>query len=332
MNTIRFITVIVFILIAGIAFPGTASASGQVQAALGSIVPLSGYSYTGQTVYLFLTGPNLAPDGVALDNVNRPADNGGATQVDVDSNGHWIYSWNTGSSGGKLDTGIYTVWVADGPADLSHLSSVDFSTITVVLSEPTMTAGISTQPGQTQPQSSPPGFMNLTSTPTGASVVVNNAYRGATPLTITGLEAGTYNVTFTRFGYEKLSSPVAIESGSESDVNAILVPAVGSLAVNTSPAGSQLAVDGTYEGLSPATVANITQGGHTLMVTKAGFSTRNISFQVTAGQTSQVQVTLETAALPAAAVTRAAGLLPATILASGGAVLLVVFIRRKSRQ
>ena len=56
-----------------------AVAAGQTQAYRGSVVTLSGYSYTGNTVYLFLTGPNLPPNGVALDNINRLADQGGAT-------------------------------------------------------------------------------------------------------------------------------------------------------------------------------------------------------------------------------------------------------------
>ena len=152
-------------------------AAGQTQAYLGSVVTLSGYSYTGNVVYLFLTGPNLPTNGVALDNINRRADQGGATQVDVDGNGHWVYPWNTGAPG--LDPGSYTVWVADGPADVSSLSTVDYSTISVILSEPFISAGTS---GGSAPQPRQ-GSMNLSSTPAGASVVINNVYKGMTPLT-----------------------------------------------------------------------------------------------------------------------------------------------------
>jgi hypothetical protein len=88
-----------FLLIFGI------GAAAQTQASLGSTVTLSGYSYTGTSVYLFLTGPNLSPDGVTLENINRPAGQGGATQVDVDADGHWIYKWNTANPGGSLDAG-----------------------------------------------------------------------------------------------------------------------------------------------------------------------------------------------------------------------------------
>ena len=66
----------------------SAIAAGATQTYLGDIVKLSGYSDAGDTVYLFLTGPNLPVNGVALDNSNRLADQGGATKVDVDADGH----------------------------------------------------------------------------------------------------------------------------------------------------------------------------------------------------------------------------------------------------
>ena len=101
---------------------GAAAANGSIQTYLGDTVPLSGYSYTSSTVYLFLAGPNLPADGVALDNIYRRADQGGFTEVSVDSNNHWKYDWDTGSIGGRLNTGTYTVWAVDGPNDLSNLT------------------------------------------------------------------------------------------------------------------------------------------------------------------------------------------------------------------
>ncbi|HZK30037.1 MAG TPA: hypothetical protein VFC43_02230, partial [Methanoregula sp.] len=133
---VRTITCGVVVLIAVLALFSGAGAAGQMQVSLGNVVKLSGYSYSGDTVYLFLTGPNLPTNGVALDNINRLAENGWGTRVNVDADGHWVYQWNTGSAGGRLDAGTYTVWVADGPADRSHLSTVEFSTISVSLSVP----------------------------------------------------------------------------------------------------------------------------------------------------------------------------------------------------
>ena len=130
------VLIVMLVLLSG------AIAAGATQTYLGNIVKLSGYSY-GDTVYLFLTGPNLPVNGVALDNINRLADQGGATPVDVDADGHWSYDWNTGALGGRLDAGAYTVWVADRRTDRSHLSTAEYSTIAVGLSVPSLTAGTS---------------------------------------------------------------------------------------------------------------------------------------------------------------------------------------------
>jgi hypothetical protein len=307
------------VLIAVLALFSVASAAGQMQVSMGNVVKLSGYSYSGDTVYLFLTGPNLPTNGVVLDNINRLAEDGGGTRVNVDADGHWVYQWNTGSAGGRLDAGTYTVWVADGPADRSHLSNVEYSTISVSLSVPSLTAGTSDGSGQT-PGPLQPGSMNVIAIPDGTSVVVNNAYKGMTPLDISGLNPGTYNVTLSRFGYAKLSIPVTVQSGSVSEVKATLVALTGSLFINTTPPGVPLTLDGTAAGISPITLPNITMGSHILNVSKEGFVSQSIPVTITADQVTTVNVLL----LPS--VNGLAGFLPLTAAA---AVLVALMVAGK---
>ena len=303
----------IILMIAGMALVGSAPATALIQTYIGDVVTLSGYSYSGDYVYLFLTGPNLNPNGVAIDNIYRSADQG-ATQVPVESDGHWEYKWGTSSTGGKLDAGSYTVWVTDGPASRSNLAFVDYSTINVELSNPYISVNGPSQPVQ-------PGTMDLNSTPDEASVVVNGAFRGTTPLTLSGLDPGIYNVSFSKFGYEKLSTPVTIESGSVSEVDAALVLQKGSVAVNSTPAGASVTLDGSGAGITPVTVGNLAPGNHTLIVSLAGFPPRSLAIQVAGDQTTLANVmfasptTPQTSAPSAAfpAPTRAAGLLPATL-------------------
>lgn len=60
-----------------------ASAGPGIQAYMGDTIPLRGYSPSSPQVYLFLTGPNLPVNGVALNDITRPSDQGGFTVVDV---------------------------------------------------------------------------------------------------------------------------------------------------------------------------------------------------------------------------------------------------------
>ena len=306
----------VVVLIVMLALFSGAIAAGATQTYLGDIVKLSGYSYAGDTVYLFLTGPNLPVNGVALDNINRLADQGGATKVDVDADGHWSYDWNTGAGGGRLDAGAYTVWVADRRTDRSHLSTADYSTIAVGLSVPSLTAGTSDGSGTSGP--SPPGSIEIRAVPDGTSVVVNNAYKGTTPLTVSNLSPGTYTITLSHFRYAALSVPVIVRAGSVSEVNATLVALTGSLFVNTTPAGARLTLDGITSGMSPAMLPDIIQGSHLLNVSKEGFVTQSIPVQVSTNQTTTLDIVL----LPSGS-NAMPGFLPFTVAAGILVALLV---------
>jgi hypothetical protein len=123
-------------------------------------------------------------------------------------------------------------------------------------------------------------------------VVINNAYKGMTPLTVTNLSPGTYNITLSHFRYAALSVPVVVRAGSISEVNATLVAMTGSLFVNTTPAGAQFTLDGISTGISPATIPDIIQGSHLLNVSKEGFVTQSIPIQVSTNGTTMVDIVL----------------------------------------
>jgi hypothetical protein len=304
-------------------FAGSAAAAGSAQAYyIGDTVKLSGYSYESSTVYLFLTGPNLPPNGVALDNINHPADQGGFTEVSVDSNDHWEYNWYTGAVGGKLDAGTYTIWAVDGPNDLSQLSQADYHTISVTLATPGITVETPVIPGT----------MVLRSNPDNASVVINGNYRGKTPLTQDGLDPGVYNVTFSRFGYGKFFIPVKVEQGATSEVTATLAPLMGTLVINTSPAGAMLAVDGVNVGHSPANLQTLTMGAHIINATKEGYMPAEQQVSVIVNQTVAADILLQPAPLIPLPTLRAAGLAPATVAAGCLAVLLAGFMHFRSRR
>jgi len=310
---------------------GSATAAGSIQSYIGDTVQLSGYCYTSQTVYLFLTGPNLPADGVALDNINSRTDQGGFTQVSVDSNNHWEYNWATGSTGGRLDAGTYTVWAVDGPNDLSNLNNAEYSTISVSLGNPGIgSVTASTSPGSVVTPVVVPGILNVTSVPDNSSVVVNGNYQGRSPISIPGLAPGTYLVNVSRFNYEPLTITATVEQGATTEVAATLRPKTGTLIINTTPAGAQIALDGTYVGLSPVTQYGIFAGNHTINATLEGYVPVETIVTVIANQSVTSTIALEK---PASLVPGNLTPLPVpvTIGACAGAVLLFVVFRPRTR-
>jgi hypothetical protein len=227
MTLLRSSTIVLMVTLAISLCAGTASADQGIQIALGDTVPLSGYASGSQWVYLFLTGPNLPVNGVPLNDITKRADQGYFTKVALDGNDHWSYKWSTANIGGKLDEGTYTIWVVNGPNDLSRLSQADYGTIAVTLGKPFITAGIAQQPS---------GSMEITSAPAGATVMVNDIQRGITPLSLPDLPAGTYRVTFSHEGYSVFTTPVNVEAGRISEVAATLEPLPAPAKVITTPA------------------------------------------------------------------------------------------------
>ncbi|MCE5337399.1 MAG: hypothetical protein LLF90_01765 [Methanomicrobiaceae archaeon] len=115
----------------------TVAAVSAVTVYPGSIVTLTGTSTGGDTVYLFVTGPNLPPAGGRLDNPDTPVRSGDPesfTTVAVEAGDRWTYRWNTGEAG--LDSGTYTVYAVDAPVDRWDLSGHAYTTIPITLGTP----------------------------------------------------------------------------------------------------------------------------------------------------------------------------------------------------
>jgi hypothetical protein len=101
-------------------------------------------------------------------------------------------------------------------------------------------------------------------------VLIDDVYRGSTPLIVERIEPGTYGVTFSRFGYAKLSTPARVESGKTTEVSGVLIPVTGSLDITTSPSGARILLDAVNLGVTTVSLPNMTVGNHTLTVVKAG--------------------------------------------------------------
>ena len=131
------VSVLILLLMTGtMIIPGVWAASDTIQASMGDVIPLHGVSYSSNSIYLFLTGPNLPANGVPLNDVTKRADQGAFTTVDVDSDQKWVYHWDTSRLNNRLDYGTYTVYVVTDPVDKSRLAGHPFSTLSVYLTNP----------------------------------------------------------------------------------------------------------------------------------------------------------------------------------------------------
>jgi len=200
--------------------------AGAVTVPLGDTLPLSGSAPGADSVYLFLTGPNLPANGVKLDDISVPVVTGVPStfaQAPVDADGNWEYTWYTRTAGGLPDAGTYTVYVVTEPVGRRDLSGdVSFATIPVTLTRPTLTIF--------------PGGITIGTEPSGAEVLVDGTPAGTTPLTLDNVMEGDHMVEVRKEGYETVVENVTVTGGENATVETVLVPrTIPGIPAETSP-------------------------------------------------------------------------------------------------
>jgi len=79
------------------------------------------------------------------------------------------------------------------------------------------------------------GGISVTSVPTGASIYIDDQFRGASPVTVNDLTPGTHTVIVRLIGYQDWSTPVQVNAGVTIQVSASLAPAVPVSTTSASP-------------------------------------------------------------------------------------------------
>lgn len=181
----------------------------DIYATIGDVIPLNGTALLVNTVYMFMTGPGVPPDGARMDNSNAAVVTGDPstfTQLPVNDD-TWTYTWNTGRVTGGLAEGLYTVYVATQPAAANDLNGVQYSDIEIQLSRAVTT-----------------GSLAVSSSPVNAQVSLNGKYMGNTPLTLTDLAPGDYTILLELQGYQNNEGRVTVVAGRMATYSATLEP------------------------------------------------------------------------------------------------------------
>jgi hypothetical protein len=147
---------------------------------------------------------------------------------------------------------------------------------------------------------------------------------------VSNLDPGTYQITFSRFDYEKFSTQATIESGAITEVTATLQPKTGTLVINTTPAGAQILLDGTSVGTAPLTRPNLAAGNHTINATLDGYIPVEVQARVIADQSVTSTIVLKKPSVLPGMSTPVP--IPVILAACAGAILIFVFCRPRSGQ
>lgn len=115
------------------------------------------------------------------------------------------------------------------------------------------------------------GTLEISSFPAAASVYVNDALKGQSPVTVNNMEAGRYEVRFEKEGYKPYKERVDVSPAETTPLNVTLTPEEGNLRVVSDPSEARIYLNGQLRGLTPFDIPNVKPGQHAVKVTKAGY-------------------------------------------------------------
>ena len=198
-----------------------------------------------------------------------------------------IYQGKTNQIVGNLASGPHKVGIYEAGYEIWE------NTVTVTSGE--ITPVTVTLVAEKNPDT---GDLQVSSTPSGASVYLNGDFRGVTPmddsLDIVNLVPGSYTITVKKSGYQDYATPVTIQAGKDVQLNAALqpasqVPPTASVQIISSPGGADVYVNGAYVGITPLSFQKVQAGTYTVEIRMDGYTPYKTTGQVTAGQNIQSQ-------------------------------------------
>jgi PGF-CTERM protein len=120
----------------------TVVAAGDQSYFLGQEVQLSGTNSETDSVFLFITGPNLPNNGGLMTDPLIPVCSLCVppifTVTDVLGDNTWTYKWQTANL--NIDAGTYTIYAVATPNDKGNLAGTQYGTVSVIIRKPFVTA------------------------------------------------------------------------------------------------------------------------------------------------------------------------------------------------
>jgi formylglycine-generating enzyme required for sulfatase activity len=129
-----------------------------------------------------------------------------------------------------------------------------------------------------------PGLLDLTSTPSGATVLVDGLAMGETPLQGAKIPSGSRSIGFEHERYLPYEATVEIEGfGAKQELHVELEPAWAMVTLRTEPEDAALSVDGEELGTTPLEL-ELLAGSRKLLFSKENFSPLEVELDVVAGE------------------------------------------------
>lgn len=128
-----------------------------------------------------------------------------------------------------------------------------------------------------------PGTMSLSSVPDGARFYVNDRPEGKGPISLTGLNPGSYAIRVEKEGFATVTKTVTLENGGAIVEEFRLDNVMGRIEVRSTPSGADVFLDGSRVGTTKSkgddsdtsevlAIENVREGEHTIIFRREGYA------------------------------------------------------------
>jgi len=129
-------------------------------------------------------------------------------------------------------------------------------------------------------EAQPTTRLDLTSSPSGAEVFVNNQKRGVTPLSITDLPSGVHLLQLTLPGHRQVFDTVTLRDGLPHSASFTLEPITGLVLMLTNPKGAEITCNGAAIGQTPMLITTLEPGIHRLALALPGYQRKEVDVTI----------------------------------------------------
>ena len=135
--------------------------------------------------------------------------------------------------------------------------------------------------------------IDVISDPPGAEVVVDGAVKGRTPLRISDLDPGSYDLEVRKEGYASYKKSTQLESAADYTMKVTLRMIVNSLRILSQPPGVTVRVNGDLKGRTPLTLGQLPSGHYEVTGDLEGYPQQTIGVELNDGEIREVRFTFE---------------------------------------
>jgi hypothetical protein len=225
-----------------------------------------------------------------------------ATMVPYQQNGNIYVNSNPSGATAILDGSYSQITPGSfvGVTSGSHTLEISYPGYQVYYTYPTVNPGQTTNVYAALTPSQNTGSLYVQSSPGGAGVYVDDAYRGESPLTVGNLVQGSHNLKLRLSGYQDYVATVSISAGKTTSIYPALQPVVnpstGYVMISSTPSGASIYTDGVYQGKTPPggsfDISGVQPGPHSILLRLSGYQDYADTGYVSAGQTVVINPTL----------------------------------------